>query len=98
MPSTNPEYVAYFPGGEVGSVDLPDLTKPLTAEWFNMHTGERRITDPVVGGMRTDFAQPWLNEAVLYLHRTVDAQMMGTIRVDGMNERLVCNDSPAVYR
>ena len=49
------------------TVDLSDVEKPLTVEWFSTDTRERKTESLVPSGSRASFNSPFSGPAVLYL-------------------------------
>jgi hypothetical protein len=61
------EYLVYLPDGGEVTVDVSAAKGPLTVEWFNPRTAEKKTAENAVGGARRTFQAPFKADAVLYL-------------------------------
>jgi hypothetical protein len=49
------------------TVNLSDVDKPMTVEWFSPDTKERKVEAPAAGGSIRTFVSPFAGSSVLYL-------------------------------
>ncbi|MBN1250413.1 MAG: hypothetical protein JXC32_22305 [Anaerolineae bacterium] len=59
------EYLVYLPEGQDAALDLGGCPGPYDAEWFDTHSGQRKISDPVEGDRTVTLTSPFGEDGVV---------------------------------